>query len=269
MNSQPQLQTIIAQYETLIVDLWGVIHDGTALYPGVNEALAYLHAQNKPVIFLSNAPRVSAKAVEVLDRLGIDRAHYQEVITSGQVAHDLLAGDPEWLGTKYYYLGPSKDEDILSDLSEYTKVATPEEADFVLNTGYEVDFQPHEEVLPLLKKLLDLNLPLLCVNPDHEVVKIDGTQMLCAGTLADAYADMGGAVEYIGKPFDDVYDRAITLAGTDNVLCIGDNPLTDILGAQEANLDCLLITGGILAIRGEKPDLEAIGATYVLPSFSL
>jgi HAD superfamily hydrolase (TIGR01459 family) len=263
------LAEIILSYDALLVDLWGVIHDGTALYPGVNETLAYVHAHNKPVIFLSNAPRVSAKAVEVLDRLGIDRAHYQTVITSGQVAHDLLAGDPEWLGTNYYYLGPSKDEDILSDLSEYMQVNTPEEADFVLNTGYEFDFQPHEEVLPLLKKLLALKLPLLCVNPDHEVVKIDGTQMLCAGTLADAYAEMGGLVEYIGKPFDDVYDRAITLAGTDKILCIGDNPLTDILGAQEAGLDSVLITGGILAIRGEEPDLDAIGATYVLPRFGL
>lgn len=264
-----KLQDIVAPYEALIVDLWGVIHDGNALYPGVSETLAWLHAQGKPVVFLSNAPRVSDKARAVLDKLGIDRAHYLDVITSGQVAHDLLDQDHDWLGTKYYYLGPSKDEDILADLHAYQKVNDPAQAQFVLNTGYERDFQPHEEVLPTLKKLQQHQLPLLCVNPDHEVVKIDGTQMLCAGTLADEYAEMGGTVEYIGKPFEDVYERAFNLLGTDKVLAVGDNPLTDIIGAQEMDIDSLLITGGILNIRNEQPDLEAIDPTFVLPGFTL
>ena len=263
------LSTIIAPYEALIVDLWGVIHDGTALYPGANETLAWLHAQGKPVVFLSNAPRVAAKARTVLDGLGINRAHYVDVITSGQVAHDLLRDDTAWLGTHYYYLGPSKDEDILSDLSDYVRVTSPRQAQFVLNSGYEQDFQPHDEVLPMLGTLIQHSLPLLCINPDHEVVKLDGTQMLCAGTLADAYTEMGGAVDYVGKPFEDVYEAARNMLGTDNVLCVGDNPLTDIIGAQEEGFDSLLITGGILAARGEQPDLDMIDATYVLPSFSI
>lgn len=264
-----RLQEIVAPYEALVVDLWGVIHDGTALYPGVAETLAWLHQANKPIVFLSNAPRVSEKARAVLDRLGIDRAHYRDVVTSGQVAHELLEADEDWLGTRYYYLGPSKDEDILADLAGYQRVSTSAEAQFVLNTGYEYDYQPHEEVLPLLEKLQQQRLPLLCLNPDHEVVKQDGTQLLCAGTLADAYADMGGEVDYIGKPFEDVYERAFNVLGTDNVLAIGDNPLTDIIGAQEMDIDSLLITGGILAIRNEEPDLEMIDPTFVLPSFTL
>ncbi len=264
-----KFQDIVAPYEALIVDLWGVIHDGTALYSGVSETLAWLHAQGKPVVFLSNAPRVAAKARTVLNELGINPAHYLDVITSGQVAHDLLAGDTEWLGTHYYYLGPSKDEDVLHDLPGYIRVASPREAQFVLNTGYEKDFQPHDEALPMLGTLLQHHLPLLCINPDHEVVKLDGTQMLCAGTLADAYVEMGGHVEYVGKPFDDVYDVAFNLLGTDNVLAVGDNPLTDIIGAQEMGIDSLLITGGILAARKEKADLEMIDATFVLPSFTL
>ena len=264
-----KLEQILSSYEAFIVDLWGVIHDGTALYPGAAETLAHIHAQQKPVVFLSNAPRVSAKARDVLDRLGIDRGHYREVVTSGQVAHDLLKADPEWLGTHYYYLGPGKDEDILSDLPNYVRVASPREAQFVLNTGYERDFQPHDEALPMLGRLLQQHLPLLCINPDHEVIKLDGTRMLCAGTLAETYADLGGYVEYVGKPFDDVYDRAFNLLGTDRVLAIGDNPLTDIIGAQEMGIDSLLITGGILSNTGEETDLGAIGATYVLPRFAL
>lgn len=264
-----KLQDIVAPYEACIVDLWGVIHDGTALYPGALETLRWLKEQGKPIVFLSNAPRLAVKARAVLDELGVGRDLYLDVITSGQVAYDLLEADPDWLGTHYYYLGPTKDEDILNGLTNYTRVATPRDAQFVLNSGYEADFQPHDEVLPMLGQLLQHHLPLLCINPDHEVIKLDGTRMLCAGTLAEAYTALGGEVEYVGKPFDDVYERAFNILGTDNVLAIGDNPLTDIIGAQEIGIDSLLITGGILNNSPEPIDLEMIDATFVLPSFTL
>mgnify|MGYP007000059147 CR=1 len=78
---------------------------------------------------LSNAPRRAEKAQVVLDRLGVPRAHYQAIVTSGEVAHDWLRDDAPY-GKHYYYLGPSKDEDVLHGLDGYTQVATSEEADF-------------------------------------------------------------------------------------------------------------------------------------------
>lgn len=256
-----ELAAILEEYDSFIVDLWGVVHDGSALYPGVAEVLAYLYEQKKPVVFLSNAPRVSAKAQATLDKLSIAREHYVEVVTSGQVAHDGLKRSKEF--SRYYYLGPGKDEDILADLPAYKKVGA-EEAEFVLNTGYEADFQPHEEVIPTLEKLLARQLPLLCVNPDMEVVKQDGTRMLCAGALAAEYARLGGKVTYVGKPYEEVYEVCKALLNAKNILAIGDNPDTDIEGARRIGLDSLLITGGILAKRGE---FTPKGATYVLPAF--
>lgn len=263
-----KLAEIANYYDGFIIDLWGVIHDGTALYPGAVDALKSL---GKPVVFLSNAPRQSHKAQETLDKLGVPRDAYLKVITSGQIAHDALKGDQTF--SKYYYLGPSKDEDILADLPSYKSVSI-EEAEFVLNTGYEADFQPHAEVLPTLQKLLARKLPLMCVNPDMEVVKQDGTHMLCAGTLANAYAEMGGSVEYIGKPHANAFEAAKAALPPGNLLMIGDNPDTDIEGASAAGLDSLLITGGILKVRHGRVlnahDTRAFchHATHVLPAFS-
>ncbi|MFZ4126277.1 MAG: TIGR01459 family HAD-type hydrolase [Rickettsiales bacterium] len=265
------LTQIAAHYDAFIIDLWGVIHDGTSLYPGVAEALASLAP--KPVVFLSNAPRRSHKVETVLDGYGIARTHYHKMITSGEIAFERLKADKTF--ARYYYLGPSKDEDILIDLPSYRN-APLEEAEFVMNTGYEYDFQPHGEVRPLLKKLIDRNLPLICVNPDMEVVKQDGTQMLCAGTLAAAYARMGGAVEYIGKPHANAYDAAKKhLKSNAKILMIGDNPDTDIAGAVGANIDSLLITGGVLKVRHgrvlNETDAREIcpDATHVLPAFTI
>ncbi len=270
-----KLEEIISNYDALIVDLWGVVHDGSALYPGVKETLALLHGLHKPVLFLSNAPRVSAKARENLDRLAIPRAQYLDIVTSGQVAHDLLARDTR--PKRYYYLGPSKDEDILSDLPHFTKVDEPMAADLILCTGYEFDGQPHEEIVPLLVQLL--HLPMLCVNPDMEVVKQDGTQWLCAGAVATEFTQLGGKVAYIGKPFPEVYQVCNLLLGNSRTLCIGDNPATDIKGANDAGLDSLLITGGVLKVRYGEAITEAdareicriakVTPTYVLGGFTL
>lgn len=269
-----KLEEIIQNYDALIVDLWGVIHDGDKLYPGAGETLRVLHELNKPVVFLSNAPRVSAKAQKNLERLGIPRSHYLEIVTSGQVAHDLLARDP---GKKrYYYLGPGKDEDILSDLPNFEK-ADEAHADFILCTGYEADGQPHEEIIPLLAQLM--HLPMLCVNPDMEVVKQDGTEWLCAGMVAAEFSRMGGRVSYIGKPFPEVYSVCKLLTGNYRTLAVGDNPITDIKGANDAGIDSLLVTGGVMKSRYGESITEAdareicriagVTPTYVLSGFGL
>ena len=265
----------LSQYDALIVDLWGVIHDGDKLYPGVAETLALLHKMNLPVLFLSNAPRVAEKAKKNLDRLQIPPAHYVDIITSGQVGHDILAADPR--PKRYYYLGPGKDEDIIADIAHYTKTSEPQEADFILCTGYEYDGQPHDEILPLLPQLL--HLPMVCVNPDMEVVKQDGTEWLCAGAVAAEFSKLGGRVAYIGKPFPEVYAACKRILGEGRFLCVGDNPATDIKGANDAGMDSLLITGGILKTRYGEAITEAdareicriagVKPNYVLPAFQL
>jgi HAD superfamily hydrolase (TIGR01450 family) len=315
------LHEIIANYDGFIVDLWGVMHDGDRLYPGAAETLRVLYEMNKPVLFLSNAPRVATKAEQNLERLGIPRAHYLSIVTSGQVAHDMLAqstiasppaGEATRLGEQrkpsrsgegaskhehhksntpspnplpqgerakvrpYYYLGPSKDEEILADLPQFQKT-DESAAQFILCTGYEYDTQPHEEILPLLAQLL--HLPMLCVNPDMEVVKQDGTEWLCAGRVAAQFSGMGGRVSYIGKPFPEVYGACKRQLGSLRTLCVGDNPITDIKGANDAGYDSLLITGGVMKARYGDSLTEAdarevcriagVTPTYVLSGFGM
>lgn len=270
--------SLISQYDGFIVDLWGVVHDGTHPYPRVMEVMQALKTANKRAVFLSNAPRRAAKATAKLDDLGIDASHYVRLITSGEIAFEQLQSGAISYGKHYYYLGPGKDEDILDKLSGFTQLEDATQANFILNTGYEADFQPHEEVLPVLRKLHALHLPLICVNPDLEVVKQDGTHMLCAGSVAAAYEAIGGEVVYIGKPHKAVYEAAIqALAPAKKLLAIGDNPLTDILGANKMGIDSLLITGGVLTHHhGPLTEAQAralcaesgVTPTYVADSFA-
>src|SRR4051812_28801307 len=85
------LSTIIDRYDALLLDLWGVIHDGSHLYPGVPETLMQLRAAGKKIIFVSNAPRRVTKAVAVLSQLGVQAQWYDRVITSGEMGYQWLA----------------------------------------------------------------------------------------------------------------------------------------------------------------------------------
>lgn len=250
------LGPLLDSYDAFLLDLWGVIHDGNALYPGVKDTLAEMHAKGKRIIFLSNAPRRGEKARQRLLELGISVDIAREVITSGEAAFLHLAqGQEAW--RRFAFCGPERDLDLLQGLPH--TMTGPDTADFILNVGFTDDNEPVSYWMPLLEAARARHLPMLCVNPDRIVVRLSGEVLPCAGQLADAYIAMGGEVHYFGKPYPDVYTLCFSrLEGIPKarVLAVGDSLETDILGANGAGIDSALITGGIL-----KPALFPQGST--------
>ena len=51
------LAEIADQYDALIVDIWGVLHNGKQPFEGVDAALLNYRQQGGKVLLLSNAPR--------------------------------------------------------------------------------------------------------------------------------------------------------------------------------------------------------------------
>ena len=80
-------------------------------------------------------------------------------------------------------------------------------------------------------------LTMLCANPDLVVHRGDRL-LYCAGSLAQAYEALGGAVIYYGKPHLPVYESALAALGVllghgpKRALAVGDGLLTDIKGAN-------------------------------------
>ncbi len=267
MLFQPNLQEITQQYQYFIFDIWGVIHDGSQLYPGVLPRLEEIRALGKKICFLSNAPRRAKKASLVLHNLGIKPELYDFVLTSGETIFQFLQqsqNNPRELenliGSQlktsngqnyYYYIGPKKDADLLDGL-QYLPTTQPEMASFVIATGFDDDNSILAEKLPQLQAAIKHNLPMICVNPDLIVVKQNGAEMLCAGLLAAEYQKMGGRVVYFGKPHPLIYKQLFKLFAITTpqdlkqCLTIGDALETDILGANRNDIDSALIAGGIL-----------------------
>ncbi len=271
MQFIPSLLSITPHYSALLVDLWGVIHDGQQLYPNVRETLEQLKQRGTQVIFLSNAPRRAYQAMGRLAELGIERTLYQEMVTSGEVSfhalqerqHPALTSDMR----RFCFIGAARDRHVIEDLSGWEETSV-EAADCLINSGFDDD-DPTDDVpryLPLVEAAIARKIPMFCLNPDRIIIKQNGETCPCAGLLADVYEERGGVVYYYGKPYPDVYETAFALLPElprQRFLMVGDNLETDIPGAAGAGIDSVLITGGVLSIQlqlapGQLPETEAL-----------
>jgi len=247
------------RYDAFILDLWGVVHDGRAPYPGAVECLARLREAGKPVAFLTNAPRRAWFINEFLDGMGVAGGLYAGTMSSGEASWKFLKeGGLPWAGRRAFFLGTERDLSVIED-GAARLVDTPEQADFLLNTGPDPRAVPTrvEPFLPVLRACFEAGLPMLCVNPDRAVM-VGGNRVLCAGAFADPYREWGGTVVEVGKPDAAVYGPALDLLGNpprDRVLCVGDTPHTDLAGAKAAGMDSLWALTGLTAdAHGEDPD---------------
>ena len=271
MKKLSSIASIIPIYDYFLLDLWGVVHDGEQLYAGVAHTISLLQKSHKKIIFLSNAPRRAERAAQVLERLGIEKNGYEQVVTSGEVGYNWLLSKDANLGKKYFYIGEEKDHALLYN-TDYQEVFALEEADFILNLGFGSDGGSSQDFSHTLAQAQKMNKKMLCLNPDLEVIKLDGRRFACAGMLAEQYIAIGGEVVFFGKPYSQVYDECYNLFGSPDkakILAVGDSLDTDILGANRFGVDSALITGGILRGKSEAEIEEICLAKNIRPKYML
>ncbi|MBT3791558.1 MAG: TIGR01459 family HAD-type hydrolase [Rhodospirillales bacterium] len=246
----PRLGPLVEGYDGLILDLWGVIHDGRTPYPGVSDTLGRLKDAGKKVVMLSNAPRRAAAVIDAMTEMGIDRGLYTDVLSSGELSWHALKNRSEGalgeLGDVCLHVGPDRDLGLMDGLG-LEIIKEPVAGAFILNTGPWQDDEQVSDYEPLLSKAASLGLPMVCANPDIEVIRA-GNRIICAGSLAHRYAALKGTVHYFGKPYALAYEACLALmdmSDKSRILAVGDSLKTDILGACNAGVDSVLVTSGI------------------------
>ena len=100
MRNLNHLSEIFHYYDTYVIDLWGVMHNGINLNPKAIEVLERLRENSKKIVFLSNAPRPSFKVIEFLRRMKMDEKFLSKVVTSGQAAMNAI--NQNKFGEKFY-----------------------------------------------------------------------------------------------------------------------------------------------------------------------
>jgi len=262
------ISVLASAYDVLLCDVWGVVHNGVAPFPGACDALARFRAGGGTVVLITNAPRTSEVVAYQLDRIGFPRAAYDHVVSSGDVTRGVIARRRH---EAVFHVGPERDRSIFAELGIRT---TPEEAaDYAVCSGlFDDTRETPDDYRDLLGRMRARGMLMVCANPDLVVVRGE-TLVYCAGSIADLYASLGGEVLYAGKPHRPIYDEALARVEAtrgapvrrERILAIGDSVRTDLTGATRFGLDCLFVTAGIHAEElgaGDKPDPAVLSRIF-------
>jgi HAD superfamily hydrolase (TIGR01459 family) len=178
------LADIYKKYDTFVIDLWGVIHNGVNLNPKAIQAIEQLENNSKKIVFLSNAPRPSSKVISFLIKMNMDKKYLSNVMTSGEAA--MYSINKNQFGKTFYHLGPPRDTSVYEKVKNY-KVDL-ESCDFILCTGL---FDDQENDLEYYKDLLKKHVSkkLVCTNPDLTVHR-GNVEELCAGSVAKVFEEL-------------------------------------------------------------------------------
>ena len=274
INNISNTYQMSSPYSVILCDLWGVIHNGKEIFQKSRDFLKRVKDDGKKVILISNAPRPSSVVEDQLsNKLGLSNDLYDLIVTSGDISANFL--NSKSFGKKYYHLGPVKDKDLLKRISLEQK-DNLNLADFVLCTGIDDDdLETASDYDDILNEMKKLRLSMVCANPD-KIVYRGNKKIDCAGASASNYENMSGKVKYFGKPYVEIYDYILNNLQISNpkitkkdLLAIGDSFSTDVLGANNFDIDILFIRSGIHSedILSTN-DIEKVAKNY-LPNLPL
>ena len=232
------LRSIYKEYDVIVIDLWGVIHNGITLNDPAVEVLNELEIKKKEYYLISNAPRPKSSVSIFLKNLNLNKKFFSHIYTSGDAALEALKSRK--FGKKFFHIGPSRDFDLFNNFKN-DKVEDVKLANYFLCTGL---FEKEDKNLGFYKDFFNNhnNIKLVCTNPDL-IVHRGQKEEYCAGSVAKIFEEMGGDVIYYGKPYPEIYNNCIK--DKKKVLAIGDNLNTDIKGANTMKYDSLFILNGV------------------------
>tara|TARA_B100000674_G_scaffold494012_1_gene517608 strand:- start:1970 stop:2782 length:813 start_codon:yes stop_codon:yes gene_type:complete len=236
--SDKGLKEIVNNFDLFYIDIWGVVHNGIKLNDDAVYVLSELDNLKKEYVLLTNAPRPNSDVKRFLKKLGLDEKKSSKVYTSGQCSLNYLSNVKKDLN--FFHLGPERDFGLFENFKSLKK-GEINSSDYIICTGLFDEFKNLEYYKNFLASCTDKEM--VCTNPDL-IVDRGEVREYCAGSIAKLFEGMGGKVKYFGKPYPLVYDSS-TSNKDRTVLCIGDNLLTDIKGANIQNFESLFILNGI------------------------
>ena len=262
MNHHVPPQTIaaaelIARYDALLLDALGVLVDGSGPLPGAIDFIETLNRRGKPYFVLTNsASQLASTKAAAFRAKGLPIAD-DRIISSGMLLapyfrrHGLA-------GSRTAVLGPADAITFVQQAGgEPLPPESADDAEVVViadQKGFPL-LEGLDNVLSIILRRLDRGDPihLLLCNPDIIYPSGPASFGYTAGALAkmfDAvlaqrYPERDVRFTPLGKPHRPIFDEAIRQAGTGNVVMVGDQPATDILGANRAGIDSALVQSGL------------------------
>ena len=174
------LSTIAAGFDAIVLDQWGVLHDGSAPYPGAVEAVRDLSDNGVRLAVLSNSGKRGDLNARRIADIGFPASLFELVLTSGEALwQDLSAG-----AVTFSRLLPVERE--LGDAADFLDglnvalVDNVDHADAALLMGLPDDAAP-DDFAEVFNDLLARDLPVICTNPDRAAPRTGGRNVVSPG----------------------------------------------------------------------------------------
>lgn len=273
---------LLERYQGFLLDAYGVLVDGTGAIPGAESFVERLIAEDRPWLVLTNdssrtpdacAARYRALGVPVPDG---------HVVTSGSLLTPYVE-ERGLLGAELLVVGPPDTHKYVDEAGAHA--IRPDAVDFEKAVGIVVgddagldDFRDAMDAalsLAFFRRDQGLSLDLVVPNPDLVYPKRPGHFGFTAGTLAGMLeaalaqrypAAPENTFRRLGKPHPSMFQTGIDRLGTAEVVMIGDQLATDIVGARSVGIDAALVASGL----GSIPSLassEAGPGSDVYPTY--
>ncbi|GAB6053886.1 HAD family hydrolase [Magnetospira thiophila] len=247
----------------VLLDAYGVLHQGGAGFPWAQAAFARLRERDVALLILTNdasgdklaiAERNTARGFPVTPR---------EIIAGVDLLPSLLAERPLNWGVVGSWSVPFPDlMGHLPRLDERLEPWDEVEGLILLDTDTWTARLQHNLRATLQKS----PRPLVICNPDVACPYEGGVISAEPGYFVhQAYPE--GDITFLGKPFAGVYERAAALfpdVPRSRFLAVGDSPHTDVLGARAAGMRALLVQTGFTA---GQPLLNLFEESGIWPDF--
>lgn len=271
------LRHLIAAYDALLLDAYGVLVDKGGPLEGAVELIGRLNALGKPYFILTNsASRLPELMAVEFQALGL-AVPAERIITSGLLLTRFFA--ERGLAVKpCVVLGPEDAVRYVERAGGNVVDLTPDaDAEVVVladQKGFPV-LDGMDHTLSLILRRLDAGLPLhlaLCnpdliypVAPGQYGFTAGGLALMIEGVLRERYPEARLEFTRLGKPHAPLFEEAARRSGGGRLVMIGDQLATDILGANRYGIDSALVGTGLA--RRDIPPGEAL-PTWLLPSLN-
>ena len=278
MQQIPELsfEQLFDRYQTILLDAFGVLVDASGPLPGAKALIDRLNREGRHYRILTNS------ASRLPETMSVDYfAKGLEISTERILSSGMLLSS--WFkqeglqGSRCWVLGPE-------DSVEYVCRAGGEIVDPLNHNDADVvviaDQKGHDyleimnRTLSLLIRRLDAEKPtrmVLC-NPDIIFPVGGGDYAFTSGGMAamlealleQRYPGCNYRFERLGKPHLPIFNEVLTGLDKAKAVMIGDQPATDILGANRAGIDSVLMGTGLY---GSSATDQQATATWFMPSF--
>ena len=219
----------------------GVIYHGDRLLPGVKEFVAWLYAEHKEFLFLTNASGKAPKELQQkLARMGleVDESHfYTSALATAQFVKSQAPG------CSAYIIGAPGLYNALYDVGITTNTIDPDYVIVGETTSYN-----YENISRAVSFVLN-GAKLIGTNTDMTGPTETGIAPACRALIAPIELATGKSAYFVGKPNPLMMRTGLKLLGvhSEEAAIIGDRMDTDIIAGVETGLDTALVLSGVTA----------------------